>query len=185
MGNALRFAGATAVAAVAIVAAGCGSNGSPSASSATTTTTATAPGTGGGANTADRTAFNACLAQHGVTLPARPPGGGGGGGNGQPPAGGPGGGGFANLTAAQRAAFTACRSKLPAGGFGGGRPGGGNRANNPAFAKYNTCLKQHGVTLGASNSPTAFAKAQAACAKLAPTARPAGAGGSGGGATLQ
>jgi hypothetical protein len=178
MGNSLRFAGATAVAAVAIVAAGCGSNGSPSASSATTTTTSTAPGAG--ANTADRTAFNACLAQHGVTLPGRPPGGG----TGQPPAGGSGGGGgFANLTAAQRSAFTACRSKLPAGGFGGGRPRGGNRANNPAFAKYNTCLKQHGVTLGASNSPTAFAKAQAACAKLAPTGGPAG--GTGGGASLQ
>lgn len=182
MGNALRLAGATAVAAVAIVAAGCGSNGSPSASSATTTT-ATAPGTGGGANTADRTAFNACMAQHGVKLPGRPPGGGGGGGNGQPPAGRPGGGGggFANMTAAQRAAFTACRSKLPAGG----RPGGGNRANNPAFAKYNTCLKQHGVTLGASNNPTAFAKAQAACAKLAPTGGPGGAGGTGGGTSLQ
>jgi hypothetical protein len=185
MGNSLRFAGATAVAAVAIVAAGCGSNGSPSAASAPTTTTATSTTPGGGANTANRTAFNTCLAQHGVKLPGRPPGGGGGGGgNGQPPAGGPGGGGgggFANLTAAQRAAFTACRSKLPAGG----RPGGGNRANNPAFAKYNTCLKQHGVTLGGSNSQTAFAKAQAACAKLAPTGGAAGAGGTGGGTALQ
>jgi hypothetical protein len=181
MGNSLRIAGATAVAAVAIVAAGCGSNGSPSAAPATTTTTAT--GTGGGANTADRTAFNTCLAQHGVKLTGRPPGGGGGG-NGQPPAGGPGGGGggggFANMTAAQRAAFTACRSKLPAGA---GPGGGGNRANNPAFAKYNACLKQHGVTLGASNNQTTFAKAQAACAKLAPTGGPAG--GTGGGTSLQ
>jgi hypothetical protein len=185
---------------VAIVAAGCGSNGSPSAASATTTTTSTAPGgAGGGANTADRTAFNTCLAQHGVKLPGRPPGGGGGGagggggggggGNGQPPAGGPGGGGgggFANLTAAQRAAFTACRSKLPAGG----RFGGGNRANNPAFAQYNACLKKNGVTLGASNNQKTFAKAQAACAKYAPTGGPGaggagGAGGSGGGTSLQ
>jgi hypothetical protein len=186
MGNALRVAGAATVAAVAIVAAGCGSSSSPSASSATTTTTTTTPG---GANTADRTAFNACLAQHGVTLPARPAGGGGGGGggNGQPPAGGPGGGGgggLANLTAAQRSAFTACRSKLPAGGgFGGG--GGGNRANNPAFAKYNTCLKQHGVTLGKSNDQTTFAKAQAACAKLAPTGGPAAGAGAGGGTSIQ
>jgi hypothetical protein len=177
MGNSLRVAGAAAVAAVAIVAAGCGSATSPSASSATTTTT-TAPGTG--ANTADRTAFNACLAQHGVTLPSRPPGGGGGGGgNGQPPAGGfggGGGGGLANLTAAQRQAFTACRSQLP----GGGRPGGGNRANNPAFAQYNACLKKNGVTLGASNDPATFAKAQTACAKLAPTGGPGGgAGGTG------
>jgi hypothetical protein len=175
MGNALRVAGAAAVAAVAIVAAGCGASGSPSASSATTTTTTTTPGPGG-ANTADRTAFNACLAQHGVTLPARPAGGGG---NGQPPAGGPGGGGggLANLTAAQRQAFTACRSKLPAGG----RPGGGNRANNPAFAQYNACLKKNGVTLGASNNQKTFAKAQAACAKLAPT----GTGGTAGGTSLQ
>jgi hypothetical protein len=188
MGNALRVAGAATVAAVAIVAAGCGSASSPSASSAgATTTTTTTPGSGAngaGANTADRTAFNACLAQHGVTLPSRPPGGGGGGGNGQPPAGGPGGGGggLANLTAAQRAAFTACRSKLPARGFGGG---GGNRANNPAFAKYNACLKQHGVTLGKSNDQTTFAKAQAACAKLAPTGGPAAGAGAGGGTSIQ
>jgi hypothetical protein len=164
--NALRVTGAAAVAAVAIVAAGCGSNGSPSASSATTTTTTT----GAGANTADRTAFNTCLAQHGVKLPARPAGGG----NGQPPAGGPGGGGgggLANLTAAQRQAFTACRSKLPAGGRlggGAGRPGGGNQSN-PAFAKYTACLKQHGVTFGATNNQAAFAKAQTACAGLRPT----------------
>jgi hypothetical protein len=184
MGNSLRVAGAAAVAAVAIVAAGCGAATSPSASSATTTTTTT-PGTG--ANTADRTAFNACLAQHGVTLPARPPGGGGGGGggNGQPPAGGPGGGGgggLANLTAAQRQAFTACRSKLPAGG---GRPGGGgNRAANPAFAQYNACLTKNGVTLGASNDPATFAKAQTACAKLAPTGSPGGTGTTPGGTSL-
>jgi hypothetical protein len=185
MGNSLRVAGAAAVAAVAIVASGCGASGSPSASSATTTTTTT---TGTGANTADRTAFNTCLAQHGVTLPGRPPGGGagGGGGNGQPPAGGPGGGGggLANLTAAQRQAFTACRSKLPSGGRFGGGPGGGGRANNPAFAKYNACLKKNGVTLGASNDPKTFAKAQTACASLAPT----GGGATppaGGGTTLQ
>jgi hypothetical protein len=120
-----------------------------------------------------------------VTLPGRPPGGGGGGGNGQPPAGGPGGGGgggLANLTAAQRQAFTACRSKLPAGGRPGGA--GGNRANNPAFAKYNACLKQHGVTLGASNSQSTFAKAQAACAKLAPAGGPATGAGAGGGTSI-
>jgi hypothetical protein len=87
------------------------------------------------------------------------------------------------MTAAQRAAFTACRSKLPAGGgFGGG--GGGNRANNPAFAKYNACLKQHGVTLGKSNNQTTFAKAQAACAKLAPTGGPGAGAGAGGGTSI-
>jgi hypothetical protein len=167
----LRVAGAAAVGALAIVAAGCGSSGSPSAASATTTTTTTTTTPGSGANTANRTAFNACLAQHGVKLSGRPPGGGG---NGQPPAGGAGGGGgggFANLTAAQRAAFTACRSKLPAGGFGrGAGAGGGGNRSNPAFAKYTTCLKQHGVTLGATNNQAAFAKASVACAKYRPTA---------------
>lgn len=171
----LRVAGATAVGALAIVAAGCGSSGSPTAASATTTTTTTTTSTpGSGANTANRTAFNTCLAQHGVKLSGRPPGGGG---NGQPPAGGAGGGGggggFANLTAAQRAAFTACRSKLPAGGFGrgaGAGGGGGGNRSNPAFAKYTTCLKQHGVTFGATSNQAAFAKASAACAKYRPTA---------------
>jgi hypothetical protein len=173
MGNSLRVAGAAVVAAVAIVAAGCGSNGSPSASSGTTTTT-TAPG--GGASTAARQAFEQCMAQHGVTITGRPPGGG----NGQPPAGGPGGGGgggLANMTAAQRQAFTACRSKLPAGGRSGGAPGA-NRSN-PAFAKYTACLKQHGVTFGASNNQKAFATASAACAKYRPAA------GAGGGTSLQ
>jgi hypothetical protein len=163
--NSFRVAGAAAVAAVAIVAAGCGSSSSPSASSATTTTTTT----GSGANTADRTAFNACLAQHGVKPPARPSGGG----NGQPPAGRPGGGGgggLANLTAAQRQAFTACRSKLPGGGFPGRGGAPGANASNPAFAKYTACLKQHGVTFGANNNQTAFAKASAACAKYRPAA---------------
>jgi hypothetical protein len=164
--NGLRVAGAAAVAAVAIVAAGCGSNGSPSASSASTTTTAS----GSGANTGDRTAFNQCLAQHGVKLPSRPPGGG----NGQRPAGGFGGGdggGLANLTAAQRQAFTACRSELPAGGRpGGGGGGAGGGQSNPAFAKYTACLKQHGVTFGATSNQAAFAKAQTACAKYRPTA---------------
>ncbi|MFL5964875.1 MAG: hypothetical protein ACJ757_18545 [Gaiellaceae bacterium] len=162
----LRIAGAAAIAALAVVAAGCGGSSSPSASSGTTTTTTT----GSGASTADRTAFNTCLAQHGVKLPNRPAGGG----NGQPPAGGPGGGGgggLANLTAAQRQAFTACRSKLPGGGFPGRGAGGGGGANasNPAFAKYTACLKQHGVTLGGTNNQTTFAKASAACAKYRPT----------------
>jgi hypothetical protein len=90
-----------------------------------------------------------------------------------PPAGGtrPAGGGFGgarNLTAAQQKAFTACRAKLPAGftpGRGAGRPGG---TANPALAKYTTCLKQHGVTLGASTKAATFKKASAACAKYAP-----------------
>jgi hypothetical protein len=107
------------------------------------------------------------MAQHGVTI--------------TPGAGRPGGGGGpANMTAAQRQAFTACRSKLPAGGRPGGGPG--RNQSNPAFAKYTACLKQHGVTLGASNNQKAFATASAACAKYRPAA---GAAGAGRGTTLQ
>jgi hypothetical protein len=166
----VRVAAAAGLATLAIVAAGCGGSSSAASSPPSTTTTTT----GSGARSANRAAFDACLAQHGVKLPGRPPGGG----NGGPPAGGAGGGGggLANLTAAQRQAFTACRSKLPAGAFPG-RGGGGPRANasNPAFAKYTACLKQHGVTLGATNNQTAFAKASAACAKYRPAAPGGGA----------
>jgi hypothetical protein len=148
----LRVAGAAAVAAVAIVAAGCGSSASPSASSVTTTTTT--PGTG--ASTATLKAFQDCMAQHGVKNFTP--------GAGRPQGGGNGGG----LSSTQQQAFTACRSKLPAGARPGGGGPGGNRANNPAFAKYTACLKQHGVTLGGSNSQKAFATASAACAKYRP-----------------
>jgi hypothetical protein len=162
----LQVTGAASVAALALVAAGCGSGGSSSASS---TTTNAAPATtttpGGGASAAGFQAFQTCLAQHGVknfTPGAGRPSGG------APGAGAPGG----NRTPAQQQAFTACRSKLPAGGRGGqgggGRPGGGS--SNPAFAKYTACLKQHGVILGASNNQQAFAKASAACAKYRPAA---------------
>jgi hypothetical protein len=94
------------------------------------------------------------MASHGVTVGAA-------GSGGRPAAGG-------TRTAAQQQAFTACHSKLPSGA----RPGGGQRRagkSNPAFAKYATCLKQHGVTLGSGNNTTKFAAASAACAKLAPT----------------
>ncbi|MDP9284162.1 MAG: hypothetical protein M3P41_04295 [Actinomycetota bacterium] len=145
----LRYAGAASVAALAIVASGCGSGGSSSASS---TTTATNPATG--ASTAALKSFQDCMASHGVK-------------NFTPGAGRPSGGG--GLSTAQQEAFRACRSKLPAGARPGGAPAGGNKSN-PAFAKYAACLKQHGVTLGASNDQKAFAKASAACAKLAPAA---------------
>jgi hypothetical protein len=158
----LRTAGAVSAVAIAIVAAGCGSS-SNSASSSTATTTPATTTPGGGTNSAAFQAFQTCLAQHGVTgfTPgAGRPGGGGGGGAGS------------TRTAAQQQAFTACRSELPSGGFpgrGGGGAGPGRNASNPAFAKYTACLKQHGVTLGGSNSQKAFATASAACAKYRPT----------------
>jgi hypothetical protein len=146
------------VAALALVAAGCGSGGSNSAASTTTTAaTTTTPATG--ARSAASQAFQTCLAQHGVK--GFTPGGG------RPSAGSPPGG---TRTPAQQQAFSACRSKLPAGALPGrgGSQGGGS--SNPAFAKYTACLKQHGVTLGASNNEKAFASASAACAKYRPAA---------------
>ena len=95
-----------------------------------------------------QSAFTTCLKQHGVTLPA-----GFGGGRGGPGAAGPGGGSSAGrvgrsravsrragggapaatgLSSAQQSAFSACRSKLPAGGFGGGRGFAGGAQRVPA-----------------------------------------------------
>jgi hypothetical protein len=182
-----RTAAALLIVLVALVAAGCGSS-SPGADTTQTTTASGASGGGPGGQTAGLAAFQTCLKQHGITTPGgfgRPRGGSGGtppppstGQAGTPPAGTNGGapGGFAqNLTPAQQKAFTACRSKLPAGasGFGqrGTRPG---QAANPALAKYTKCLSQHGIKFGStSSSTTAFKKASAACAKNLPT----GAGG--------
>ena len=179
---------------LALLAAGCGGSSSPSA--AGTTTTNAAVGASGAGPSAALTAFTTCLKQHGVTTAGfggfgrRPPGAsgafGGSGASGRfgpsgasgrfGPSGASGrrgfGGGFGgNLTAAQQKAFTACRSKLPAG-TGRFRPGGGGGAGggaNPAFAKYTQCLAKHGVKFGtASASGAAFAKASKACAKLRP-----------------
>jgi hypothetical protein len=175
MASPLRVGGAALVGALALVAAGCGGSSSPSSSATTTAATTT---TGSGTTRASGTqstafkAFQTCLAGAGIKTNF---GGGRPGGGGTRPAGGKrptGGGGFggANLTTAQRKAFTACQSKLPSGsgrgGFTGRRNGG---ATNPALAKYTTCLKQHGVTLGASTKPATFKKASAACTKYAPS----------------
>jgi hypothetical protein len=149
--------------------------------------------------TASRTAYTACLKQHGVTLPSFT---GGGGRPGANAAGGtrpaftpgsgsfPGGGrgGFANNPKFQKAT-AACKSLRPAGGFGGfGRGGGAGGFNSTAFAAYRNCLKLHGVTLptgrpakpasGAGSTPsTTFNQtsptvqaALAACAALRPSA---------------
>jgi hypothetical protein len=176
MARSLRIGGAVLVVVLVLVVAGCGGSSSSSSSATTTTTTTTnGAGTQSGAQSAAFKAFQTCLADAGIktnfgggrpggTRPAggsRPAGG-------TPPAGG-GFGGARNLTATQQKAFTACQAKLPAGaGRGGfaGRPNGG--ATSPALAKYTTCLKQHGVTLGASTKPATFKKASAACAKVAP-----------------
>jgi len=75
-------------------------------------------------------------------------------------------------------ALAACASLRPAGGFGfGGARGGFFNSTNPAFAKFESCLKQHGVqsASAASRASSAFRTALAACRSLLP------AGGFGGG----
>ncbi len=166
---------------LAIAAAGCGSSGK---SASATTTTAGGTATANGQGRQALAAFQSCLAAHGVKLSGqfgRPSTGQSG--NGQPPQGRPPTGqgqGRPAFNAKQQQALTACRSKLPAGarsGFGQGGPRGGQ--SNPAFAKYTKCLRQHGVTFGATNNQAAFRKASAACAKYQP--KPTGGSGTGSG----
>lgn len=159
------LAGGALLAALALVAAGCGS--SKAANTAATTTTTT--GRGGTARAAALQAFSQCLRRHGINAPrfgggARPPT------SGRPRQQRPSGGFGRNLSPAQQTAFTACRSKLPSGGFGfrPGNGGGGNR--NPAVARYTSCLRKHGVTFGKTASAQTFQKAQKACAKYRPSA---------------
>jgi hypothetical protein len=151
-----RVAACVLLTVLVLVAAGCGGSSSGSASGQATTTTGTSTSTG--ARAAGFQALAACLKQHGVTPPS----------GGRRP--GAGSGGLANLTKAQQQALSACRSTLPGGGAGRGRLGGGGQSQNPAFAKYTSCLKSHGVTFGKQSSGTAFQKAQTACAKYRPTA---------------
>lgn len=122
-------------------------------------------------------AFQKCLSQHGLKLPARGASGGqpAGFSGGKPPAGAP--GGFGGNSKAQ-AALKQCASLQPKGGF----PGGSGRSSSTAFASYRNCMKLHGVTVpsvtpGSStstpstvdtSSPT-YQAAQAACKALLPT----------------
>jgi hypothetical protein len=144
--------------------AACGSASSSSSSSTTTTVAAAA---GGGASSARRAALAACLKQHGVTLPARPPGGAGGssGGSGTGTTGtgptatgttGTGttprrgfffGGGAAAANPKLRAALQACGAKFGFGARGGFRA----RLSRTAITKYVTCVRQHGYNLPSPN----------------------------------
>ena len=140
--------------------AACGSSSSTTTSS--TTASAAAGGAGGAPNASRRAALVACLKQHGVTLPARPPGAGGG----TPPGpGAPGGSGTSTGTTGTgtaprrgflgggglaanpnlRAAFQACGARLR---FGGGRR---FRLSRTAITKYVTCVRQHGYNLPSPN----------------------------------
>jgi len=170
-----------------LAVAGCGS--SKNAASTTTTTTQTTTGTTP-LGSANFSAYQSCLQSHGVSFPQGGPSGGTNGGS--PPAGGIGGGapgsGRPSISAAQRKAFQACASLQPSGGGlggGGGFGGGGaTNSNSPAFAKFQNCLKQHGVDPTDSNArgSSAFQTALSACRSLLPS-QGAGAGsGFGGGA---
>jgi hypothetical protein len=124
--------------------AGCGS----ASSSSNTTTSRTTASAAGAPNASRRAALAACLKQHGVTLPARPPGAGaapgsgGSNGTGTTPRRGffGGGGGFAN-NPKLRAAFQACGARF---GFGGGQR---FRLSRAAITRYVTCVRQHGYNL--------------------------------------
>jgi hypothetical protein len=150
------------VASLALVSAGCGGSSSSSSSSQPGQSSPTTTTSKSGTQSAALKSFQACLTAHGVkgALP---------GGQGQqpPPSGN---GKRPTFNASQQKAFTACSSKLPAGA--GALPAGigsGGRVS-AKLKRYTTCLKAHGVTLGANNNQKAFKTASKTCAKYAPTA---------------
>jgi hypothetical protein len=142
----------------ALVVAACGSSSSASPPTSSTTTTGTST------TSASFAAFRNCLTQHGASLPQGGGFGGGGGGGGQSGAGG---GNRPAPSPALQKALTACASLRPAGGFGrGARAGGAGNSNNPAFAKFQACLKAHGATTGSTSQKNAAAIA--ACRSVLP-----------------
>ena len=161
--------GALCVLVVTACGSSAASSGTTTASTAATTTTAGTTTTG----SSSFAAYQSCLKAHGDTLPAGGFGSGGffrhgatgasgatgatgGAPTGATGASGPGGFRRRPLTAAQQKAEAACASLRPTGGFGGfgGGPGGaGGAASNPAFAKFETCLKNHGEHPVASAAP--------------------------------
>ncbi len=140
-----------AVVAIAAALAACGSSKTSSTTAAAGSTTASASS---GGFAARRAALVACLKQHGVTLPNRPPGAGrgfgnGGPPNGAPPNGGPGRGFFfgggRRLNPKMQAAFRACGSRL---GFRGRFAG---RLSHQTIEKFVSCVRQHGYNLPSPN----------------------------------
>jgi hypothetical protein len=172
------------LAAVAGLAAACGGGSAKTASASTSTTKPSSANAGGFA--ASRAKFTSCLEAHGVPASEATQGFGRRGGFGQ---GGATGAPSSTATpppttAAFAAAFSACRSDLPARGAGGF----GNLQNSAAGRAYLQCLQLHGVTIPSTPPTTAagrgstpsgtgrsfasnpnFAAARQACAALAPT----------------
>lgn len=112
--------------------AACGSSKSSTSASASTSTSTSASSA-----SSRRAQLEACLKQHGVTLPSRPAGA-----SGRPPAGGGpgffGGGGFRG-NPKDAAAFRACAANF---GFRG-RPGT-FRLSHTAVTNYVACVRKHG-----------------------------------------
>jgi hypothetical protein len=145
--------------------AACGGNDNTAA-----TATATASGD-------PRAAFQACLKQHGVTLPsfgagtrpsARP--------SGVRPSGQPSrgpGGGFGSMSPEMQKAMQACQSVMPSGAAGFGRFGG----DNSAMQAFRTCMKDNGAEVqgrfdASAQSDPKVVKALKKCRPLLPTGSP-------------
>jgi hypothetical protein len=174
------------VLAAACLIAACGA-------STTTSTSASASSSSSGRGF-NRTAFVACLKQHGITLPSRPPGTGGGPGGGGAPGGGGGlfgggarggrfsGGGARNPKLA--AAFRACGG----GAFRGRHAGAGRfRLSHTAVTNFVVCVRKHGYDMPPPNfsgkgpvfpssirTNPKFQTAARACQQLLIPARPGG-----------
>jgi hypothetical protein len=148
-----------------------------STKAATPTTTTTAP-----AGSASVASYRQCLTNHGVPASATTGLFGGrrrtGTGTATPGATPPTTGTRPTIPAQYQAAFQACQSQRPTGGFGGGN------FNSAQLAAYRNCLQLHGVTTptttpgqtaptggfggGQLRSNPAYAAAQKACASLLP-----------------
>jgi hypothetical protein len=156
----------TAVIAAGLLAA-CGSSSSTSSTPSAAAGGSSSGATGAAGAPANRAKLEACLKQHGVTLPTRPAGAGrtGGGGSGAPPSGqggsgppsgsgsgnrrgffGGGGGGGFRANPKLRAAFQACGGVR--GGFG---RRGGSALSHASIQKFVTCVRQHGYNLPQPN----------------------------------
>lgn len=179
-----RLAVALLAIGAALTLAACGSSASPTSSS---TRAATGSPATPSAFAARRAKLRACLQQHGITLPARPPGAGAGtpgvgttsttrrrrfffGGGG----GGGGGRGFFGANPKLRAALQACGANF--GRFGAGAR---RRFSAGALTSFAACVRKHGYTLPKPNtsgagpvfprsvqSSKAFQKAATSCASI-------------------
>jgi hypothetical protein len=159
-------------AACALVVSACGSSSAApsSTTSSTTTPTSTTATTSG-----SFTAYQNCLKKHGVNFAGGGFGGPGRGASGAtgPPRGTTGAGARPTFTAAQQKALATCASLRPSGATAGrgGFGAGGANANNPAFAKFQACLKKHGVQTSSTTRQTSTTSqaALAACRSLLPS----------------